>query len=201
MWETRTAGAVPADQLGHAAADRLATVRSATHRPRQAATVVRDRTAELTARSVTLDAEFPLDDGEHAAVTLANDVDAAFVLRDERNSPGLIHASLVDTRPVTTPTLLSVFVRTGKSPPDDARGLLTAISTARRWDANTYVESPVTACCVALTGLAIASGTRHSSCRGRASARIETGRGSRYGPTASDERAVRCPGQRNGQTV
>jgi predicted nucleic acid-binding protein len=106
----------------------------------QAATIVRDRTAEMTELSVTLDAEFPLDDGENAAVTLANEIDAALFLCDEFNRLGLIHASLADTRLVTTPTLLSVFVRTDRLTPDDARTLLDDIGTARSWDANSYVQ-------------------------------------------------------------
>ncbi|WP_336361549.1 hypothetical protein [Haladaptatus sp. ZSTT2] len=106
----------------------------------QAATAVLDRTAELTVHSVALDAAFPLDDGENAAVTLANEIDATLFLCDEFNSLGLIHASLADTRLVTTPTLLSVFVRMGRLTPDDARTLLDDISTARSWDANSYVQ-------------------------------------------------------------
>ena len=106
----------------------------------QAATAVLDRTAELTVRSVALDAEFPLDDGEHAAVTLANEIDATLFLCDEFNRLGLIHASLADTRLVTTPTLLSVFVRTGRLTSDEARILLDDISTARSWEANSYVQ-------------------------------------------------------------
>ena len=57
-------------------------------------------------------AEFPLDDGENAAVILANDLDAALFPSDEFNQLGLIHASLADTGLVTTPTLLSIPVRT-----------------------------------------------------------------------------------------
>ena len=106
----------------------------------QAATAVLDRIAELTVHSVELGAEFPLDDGENAAVTLANEIDAALFLCDEFNSLGLIHASLADTRLVTTPTLLSVFVRTGRLTPDEARTFLDDISTARSWDANSYVQ-------------------------------------------------------------
>ncbi|WP_435099046.1 hypothetical protein [Halorubrum sp. N11] len=106
----------------------------------QAATTVLDQTAELTVRSVDLDAEFPLDDGENAAVTLANEIDAALFLCDEFNRLGLIHASLVDTRLVTTPTLLSVFVRTEQLTPDEARTLLENISIARSWNANSYVQ-------------------------------------------------------------
>ena len=43
-------------------------------------------------QSVELDAEFPLDDGENSAVTLANDLDASLFLCDEFNQLGLIHA-------------------------------------------------------------------------------------------------------------
>ncbi|NHN46595.1 hypothetical protein G9464_03155 [Halostella sp. JP-L12] len=105
-----------------------------------AATTVLDRSTEITTRSVTLNADFPLDDGENAAVTLANEIDASLLLCDEFNRLGLIHASLADTRLVTTPTLLSVFVRTGRLTPDDARMLLDEISTTRSWGANSYVQ-------------------------------------------------------------
>lgn len=106
----------------------------------RAATIVLDRTDALEARSVALDAGFPLDDGENAAVTLANDLDAALLLCDEFTQLGLIHASLADTRLVTTPTLLSVLVRTDHLSAADARLLLDAISDARSWGANTYVQ-------------------------------------------------------------
>lgn len=106
----------------------------------QAATTVLDRTTELTVRSVDLDAEFPLDDGENAAVTLTNKIDATLFLCDEFNRLGLIHASLVDTRLMTTPTLLSVFVRKEQLTPDTARTLLENISSARSWNANSYVQ-------------------------------------------------------------
>jgi len=105
-----------------------------------AATAVLDRTDDVTVQSVDLDAEFPLDDGENAAVTLANDIDAALLLCDEFNRLGLIHASLADTRLVTTPTLLSVLVRTDDLTLANARTLLDDISTARSWDANSYVQ-------------------------------------------------------------
>lgn len=106
----------------------------------RAAGTVLDRTDDLTIRSVSLDAEFPLDDGENAAVTLANEVPAALVLCDEFNSLGLIHASLAETRLVTTPTLLSVFVRREQLGSGEALGLLDAISQARSWEDNSYVR-------------------------------------------------------------
>jgi len=86
----------------------------------RAATVVLNRAAEFETQSVALDATFPLDEGESAAVTLANELDAALLLCDEFTQLGLIHASLADTRLVTTPTLLSVLVRTDQLAPTAA---------------------------------------------------------------------------------
>ncbi|AXR76232.1 PIN domain containing protein (plasmid) [Natrarchaeobaculum sulfurireducens] len=104
------------------------------------ATAVLDQTGSLETQSVDLDAEFPLDDGENAAVTLTNELDAALFLCDEFNQLGLIHASLADTRLVTTPTLLSVLVRSEQLSTSDAQMLLDGISDARSWDANSYVQ-------------------------------------------------------------
>jgi predicted nucleic acid-binding protein len=106
----------------------------------RAATAVLDRAADMAVRSVGLDDDFPLDDGENAAVTLANEVDAALLLCDEFTHLGLVHASLADTRLVTTPTLLSMFVRNDRLSSDDALALLEAIAAVRSWDANSYVQ-------------------------------------------------------------
>ncbi|MFC7137627.1 hypothetical protein [Halobaculum litoreum] len=106
----------------------------------RAASRVLDRMEAFPTRPVELDAEFPLDDGENAAVTLANAEDADLLLCDEFNRLGLIHASLVDTRLVTTPTLLSVYVRNGWVSSGDAQTVLDAISAARSWDTNCYVQ-------------------------------------------------------------
>ncbi|MFC5367203.1 hypothetical protein [Salinirubrum litoreum] len=106
----------------------------------RAATTVLDRTDAIETESVALDADFPLDDGENAAVTLSNELDAAFLLCDEFNQLGLIHASLADTRLVTTPTLLSVLVRTDHLSAADARQLLDTISDGRSWNSNSYVQ-------------------------------------------------------------
>lgn len=82
----------------------------------------------------------PRDNGGNAAVTLANELDAALFLCDEFNQLGLIHASLADTRLVTTPTILSVLVRTEQLSAADARLLLDKISDTRSWGANSYVQ-------------------------------------------------------------
>lgn len=106
----------------------------------QGAQAVLDRAGTFTVQSVSLDAAFPLDDGENAAVTLANDTDAAMLLCDEFNQLGLIHASLANTRLVTTPTLLSVFVRNGQLNPEVAISSLDTIAAERSWDENQYVK-------------------------------------------------------------
>lgn len=105
-----------------------------------AATCVLARPDAFTTETVPLDTTFPLDDGENAAVTLANETDAALLLCDEFTQLGLIHASLADTRLITTPTLLSVFVRNDQLSVADARTLLDEISAARSWSANSYVQ-------------------------------------------------------------
>lgn len=105
-----------------------------------ATTAVLDRHTELTARSVYLDTTFPLDDGENAALSLANKIDASLFVCDEFTSLGLTHASLVDTRLLTTPRLPLVFVRKPQLTPDEVQSLLDDSSIARSWDANSYVQ-------------------------------------------------------------
>ena len=72
-----------------------------------------DEIRRVRTESVELDETFPIDDGS-AAVVPANDRDAGLFLRDEFTRIGVIHAPLADTRLVTTPTLLSIFVRRGR---------------------------------------------------------------------------------------
>ena len=120
--------------------DELREVASYDDEHARAATLVLDRLDELTVTAVELDETFPLDDGENAAVTLANELDADLVCCDEFGRLGLIHASLADTRLVTTPTLLSAFVRAGRLTPAEARDVLDVIGAARSWESNSYVE-------------------------------------------------------------
>lgn len=105
-----------------------------------AAKAVLDRTADLDVRSVDLDPDFPLDDGENAAVTLANDLEAELCLSDEFNNLGLMHASLANTRLVTTPTLLAALVRRDALDADAAVAVLDEIRDVRSWDGNSYVR-------------------------------------------------------------
>jgi hypothetical protein len=105
-----------------------------------AAQAVLDNSAELTIESVTLDSTFPLDDGENAAVQLANRLDAPFFYCDEYTQLSLIHASLSETRLVTTPRLLKAFVVREEFSNDAAIELLEDIAAARSWSGNAYVQ-------------------------------------------------------------
>ena len=99
-----------------------------------------DRLTDEHCRPASLDQKFPLDDGENAAVSLANERGSDLLLCDEFNSLGLIHASLTDTRLVTTPTLLSSFTQQGLISDEEAITILDSITAARSWDGNSYVQ-------------------------------------------------------------
>jgi predicted nucleic acid-binding protein len=120
--------------------DELTETASYDDAPGEAAQAVLDRQSAFEVRSVELDETFPLDDGENAAVTLANEVDAVQLLCDEFNRLALVHASLAETRLVTTPILLTALVRNDALSPDDAETLLAEMSDARSWSSNSYVE-------------------------------------------------------------
>jgi predicted nucleic acid-binding protein len=98
------------------------------------------RLDEDAVREAEVDADFPLDEGENAAVSLANERDADLFLCDEFNSIGLVHASLSDTRLVTTPKLLEVLVHRGVLSDEDAVEALDRMTEARSWDGNRYVR-------------------------------------------------------------
>lgn len=104
-----------------------------------AANAVLDRREAFDVRSIDLDETFPLDEGENAAVTLANEADATQCLCDEFGKLALVHASLADTRLVTSPTLLIALVRNDVLAPDETRAMLDSMATARSWSGNSYV--------------------------------------------------------------
>lgn len=99
-----------------------------------------DRRETFEVQSVELDETFPLDDGENAAVTLANETEATQLLCDEFNRLALVHASLTTARLVTTPTLLVLLARREVLDPATAEAILTTVSDARSWSENAYVK-------------------------------------------------------------
>ena len=91
-------------------------------------------------RNAELNTDFPLDEGENAAVSLANEKDADPFLCDEFNRIGLIHASLTDVRLVTTPKLLEVLVHRDELSDEEAVDALNTMTEARSWKGNSYVR-------------------------------------------------------------
>lgn len=106
----------------------------------QAARRVLNRTEEIPTKRVSLDTNFPLDDGENAAVELANELDASMLLRDEFNKIGLVHASLDNVHLVTTPKLLVALEAKDHLSASDVTALLDEIGDVRSWDRNSYVK-------------------------------------------------------------
>ena len=106
----------------------------------RAARRVLERSNDIETERVSLDSEFPLDDGENAAVTLANKREAEMLLRDEFDKLGLVHASLDDVKLVTTPKFLLVLEAKGLLSSTEVASLLDEISDVRSWDGNSYVE-------------------------------------------------------------
>jgi hypothetical protein len=106
----------------------------------RAAQAVLDEQDRIAVHDVELDPEFPLDDGENAAIQLTDEIGAAFFYCDEYNQLALVHATLSESQLVTTPRLLKALVVHGDLSRADAEVLLEGIGRARSWDANAYVQ-------------------------------------------------------------
>lgn len=83
--------------------------------------------------------DYPLDDGETAAIALANDRDAAVFCCDEYHELSTVHALLAESRLLTTPKLIEVFTLRGVLSVDDAKGILDEMVDAQSWRGNPYV--------------------------------------------------------------
>ena len=83
--------------------------------------------------------DYPLDDGETAAIALANETNAAVFLCDEYHELSTVHALLSDSRLVTTPKMVEVFTRRDVLSVDDATDILTEMVDERSWRGNSYV--------------------------------------------------------------
>lgn len=105
-----------------------------------AAQAVLDERDRITTHDVDLDPDFPLDDGENAAIQLAEAIEAAFFYCDEYNQLALVHASLSEPRLVTTPRFLKTLVVHGDLSSADAEALLERIAEVRSWNENAYVQ-------------------------------------------------------------
>ncbi|WP_135855071.1 hypothetical protein [Halorussus salinus] len=84
---------------------------------------------------------FGLDDGETDGIVLANALTVDGFLTDEFGGTNfaLVHASLQGPRIVPTPRLICDYARDGHMTPENARTVITAISSHRSWENSPYV--------------------------------------------------------------
>lgn len=129
--------------IPHEVEDELATTAAYNDTAGDAAQAVLTCRNRFTMVAASLDPTFPLDVGENAAIALANDQEAGLFFCDEFNEIGIVHASLTDTRLVTTPSLLRAFAKWVVCTAAEAETILDTISTARSWDSNRYAERSI----------------------------------------------------------
>jgi predicted nucleic acid-binding protein len=84
--------------------------------------------------------EYPLDEGETAAIALANEVSADVFLCDEYGDLSTVHALLSSSRLLTTPKMIEALVLRGVLSAADAQAALSEIVDERSWRNNTYVS-------------------------------------------------------------
>lgn len=104
-----------------------------------AAQRILDRIGEEHIQRPTERPNYPLDDGETAAIELANTSNAAVFLCDEYLELSTIHALLLEPRLVTTPKLIESFVVRGMFSQSEARTALSEMINERSWRTNSYV--------------------------------------------------------------
>ena len=104
-----------------------------------AATRVLDQLTETHIQQPTEQPDYPLDLGETAAITLANEANAAVFLCDEYGELSTVHALLSEARLMTTPKMIEAFVLRGVLPPAEAQTALSEMVTERSWRHNAYV--------------------------------------------------------------
>ncbi|WP_247729871.1 hypothetical protein [Halovivax limisalsi] len=105
-----------------------------------AATRALDQLDETHVQDPDTHPSYPLDDGETAAIALANDTTAAAFLCDEYHELSTVHALLSESRLLTSPKLLEVFTLRGVLSTDDANDCLAEMADLRSWRGNPYVE-------------------------------------------------------------
>lgn len=89
---------------------------------------------------------FGLDDGETDGIVLANALAVDGFLTDEFGGTNfaLVHAALQGPRIVPTPRLLCDYARNDHMTTDEARKLITTISSHRSWENSPYVRQLLT---------------------------------------------------------
>ena len=104
-----------------------------------AATRVLDQLADTHIQQPTERPDYPLDDGETAAIALSNEVNADVFLCDEYAELSTVHALLSEARLMTTPKMSEAFVLRDALSPAEAQVALSAMVPERSWRNNAYV--------------------------------------------------------------
>ncbi|ELY60295.1 hypothetical protein C491_03335 [Natronococcus amylolyticus DSM 10524] len=106
----------------------------------EAATRVLGHLAEEHIRQPSEQPEYPLDEGETAAIALANEVNAEIFLCDEYGELSTVHALLSGSRLLTTPKMIEALVVRDVLSAEDARVALSEMVDERSWRNNSYVR-------------------------------------------------------------
>ncbi len=104
-----------------------------------AATRVLDLLTDTHIQQPTEQPDYPLDDGETAAIALTNETNADVFLCDEYGELSTVHALLSEARLMTTPKMIEALVIRGVLSPADAQAALSEMVTERSWRNNSYV--------------------------------------------------------------
>ncbi|QSG14695.1 hypothetical protein [Halapricum desulfuricans] len=84
---------------------------------------------------------YGLDEGETAAIVLANALGVDALLTDEFTNLARVHALIEGATLVPTPRLLRDYARVGHMREEQARRLVETIAPHRSWGANSYVQA------------------------------------------------------------
>ena len=104
-----------------------------------AATRVLDQLADTHIQQPNEQPNYPLDDGETAAIALANEASADVFLCDEYAELSTVHALLSEAHLMTTPKMIEAFVLRDVLSPAEAQAALSEMVSERSWRNNTYV--------------------------------------------------------------
>ncbi|MFW6435426.1 MAG: hypothetical protein ACOCY1_03500 [Halovenus sp.] len=84
---------------------------------------------------------YGLDEGETAAIVLANAIDVDALLTDEFNQLARIHALIENSMLVPTPRLIRDYARVGYLSDVEVQQLIETIGGHRSWEQNNYVQA------------------------------------------------------------
>lgn len=104
-----------------------------------AATRVLDQIADTHTQQPNEQPDYPLDDGETAAIALANEMNGDVFLCDEYAELSTVHALLSEARLMTTPKMIEAFVLRKVLSPTEAQTALSEMVSKRSWRNNAYV--------------------------------------------------------------